>query len=269
MEQNTGGNEKISIMEILKEGFYLYKNNFKLFISISFIGFLINAFVITFGHLQHLSSSTTYGLIYSIANLVIVLLNIYFSVVVTISLIVCISKRYQSIDTTFQESYKYAKTRFWRYFGASMLVFLIMIIPFIGIIGVLLSPSAGSIKYIIFAICVCIIIYISTYFSFTTYIACLEDENAEYLRKSVKLVKAYFLKILIITFLSSTIFSLPSFYLTVIKLFNEISIISEYLVKIVSPFISLIVLPFSNSVMMVVYYRLKDIKDIKFANDVL
>lgn len=251
---------KISIKEVLKEGYYLYKNNFKLLFGVSAIGFLINLIYITGDYL------TTYfknpaipsfvpGLIFFV---VLAIPNIYFSSVITITLIKLIYNISNNHKGTFKETYKFAKSRFWTYFGTSILIGIILLIPFIVEMCIATFYNQGIIKYIAMTIFFIPMIYliIRYYFATTLAVINLRYDTSEYLGVSKKLVKGCFFKILIIAVITQFVFWIPSAYTMIVPTSLKMSPTCEYMFDIVKGIIAAIYDPFAQAVTIVILKQL-------------
>jgi len=251
---------KISIGEVLKEGFYLYKNNFKLFISVSAIGFLINLIYVTANYSSNYFKNPAMqgfagGLIFFV---IITIPNMYFSTVMTITLIKIIYNISNDHKITFKESYKYAKSMFWTYFGISMFIGIILIIPMIAEIWISTSCKPGIIKYVAITIFLIPIIYFMVRYYFATILAAinLEYDNKGYLGTSKSLVKGCLLKIFTIALITEVIVWIPSMYLILVPTSLHLVPLHKYIFDIIESIITTIYDPFAQSVSIVILNQL-------------
>lgn len=251
---------KISIRDGIKEGFYLYKNNYKLLLCISAIGFLINLIYITANYSGNYFKNTGMsGAAGSIIFMVMIAIpNLYFSTVITITLIKSIHNISNNYKITFEEAYKYAKSRFWTYFGTSIVIGIILVISIIAEVWVFTSCKQVIIKYVVMGALLVPLIYFMVIYYFALILAAVnvECDNKGYLGTSKSLVKGDFLKIFAIALIAKGIFWIPAVYVMLVPASQHIAPLNKYIYDIVTGIITTIYDPFAQAVSIVVLNQL-------------
>ena len=248
---------KISIIEVIKEAAFLYKDNAWLFLKISFLGFIVN---ITNNILNH------YMLLHSdfhLFNLLRMILLSLLGVYIMLAAYICIFKRFNNKEITIKEAFQATKERFWEYMLISFLLFLILYIP-----SALIYPSYNAIEYSIvkwFLIAISSIpfIYLNTIFIFAPLLAILVKGGVKYFRISKKLVEGYFWPVFILTMLLSFVLAIPyKLYSQSFFGFGIIIPVSPYIASLLDDLIILFANPLLYSISVILLYKLITIKKI-------
>jgi hypothetical protein len=243
-------NTKSNILTILEEAIDLFKSNYKLFLTISFL-------------------SAVCGLLFSVGSqminaddfinaTVLVLIGIitfYFSFRLQIALIIAINNRYHGFETDFQECYKTAWSYFWSFVTTSIALALIL---GLSIVFILLPVSMEASLLVIFSCglifggLALVLLYL---FNFAPLVSVLNPEVANNFNKSRELVRSQPRLVLsmlglgliaqLLLYFIKDMFGGYSFTLNM-----EISFIFDFLIGV---FIS----PIFMIVYMMVYYKLQ------------
>lgn len=255
--------KRINIIEIIEKSWKLYKDNFKLLITISLVSFIIDYFNLGIREINKILSFNDHLLAFYIFRLLVVIVIFFYSTKITITLYLCISMRYKNIGTSFKYCYNTASKKIWRYIGTSIKLTLILIIPIIGLV-IAKNISRGKIWYLWNAIMLVPIIYLAAVNGFAPIISIFEDENLSYFKLSRKIVKGDFWRIVVLILLTSILFNIP--YYIYIFVFNKLREISPYK-KLIASSINQIMLmftsPFSMTVQIIMYLKLKENKKIE------
>lgn len=249
--------DKISVFEILQQGFSLYINNFKVLIGISVLYFLISFIAKTFEYYKNFIGSLWHMGGYIIIQLILIIPYIYFTTILAISMISVISNKYNHRNMSLREAYAFSKTKFWRYFGASIGFGLIIMVPFIIEIVILMTVKEALLKYSLLIVFAIPLIYLSTVYGFGPLISCLDNGDTRYFTMSKDLVKGNLLKVFIIGIISSFIFSVPFYYLIFLRGdYRELVPSYRYAISIVQQICMIFINPFSTSVSISLLYKL-------------
>ncbi|MCK8825957.1 hypothetical protein [Fuchsiella alkaliacetigena] len=255
MPKNTSS-PKLIILEVIKEAYRLYKENFSTFIKVSGVYFVIRIFSRITRHFSDLSldngSSFTLN---STVLFVVAILLLYLQIKTIVSLYICISERYQSHKIKFIESFAKSKGKVKDYAVLSMLILLIILIPSLGALFSYNFIEIASLQQLLTITFLFLILYMGTIYSFAPVIGILEEEKHNYLEKSNQLVGSYFLKVAFLRHLN-IILAIPYYYLVHIL---GVSLINEFFLFTVSRAIFIFIMPFTYAITVVMYYKLKEI----------
>lgn len=250
--------KRIGIKETIGESWELYKDNFKLFISIALIGFIIDFINAGLIDINRFLSINEYGLALKFLILLLLIVVFYYSCKITITFYICISMRYKNINTSIKYCYKNASAKVWRYIGTCFKFVLMLLIPVIVLIIVMII-SRGKIRYFGISVIMVPIIYLATINGFAPIISILEDKKLPCFKISREIVKGDFWRIILLVFLTIIIFNIP--YYIYMNVFNNIRMISphkKFIASIINDIMMMFTCPFSMSVQVMMYFRLKE-----------
>lgn len=269
MEEEKLHGFKLNIFHILKEGIELYKENFKLFIFISLIGLLINLFTSVSNYLEKIILDPILLIVYVLINLILSIILMFLSLRVYVALIICVRERYIDNQISIRKALSDSKDYLWRYLGVNIIFTLILFVPILIQILTVRFMEISILKYLIIILISIPIIYFSTVYNFAPLIVILEKNKVKYFNMSKKLVEGDFWKIVLLLFISSLIFSIPSFYLSYLKTsMKEISPFIQYTSSIMIQIFKTFIKPFSISISIIAYYTLRKAKIYRQFRDV-
>jgi hypothetical protein len=245
--------KRSSIFSIFEEAIDLFKTNYKLFLTISFLG-AISTLLLSLSN-QLLNTNDIFN---GVILVLLVVFSIYFSLRLQIALIIAINNRYQKFETDFQECYKTSGSYFWSYVFTSI-AFAFMIGFSVAFIFLSVSMEA---TFMIIALCglafgglALVLIY---YFNFAPLVSVLNPEAPSNFRKSRELVKeqprlvlsmlGLILMVQLLMYFTTDLLGSNSFIMAL-----EVSMILEFI-------IDLVVAPIFMIVYILVYYRLEATK---------
>jgi len=175
---------KSNIFSIIEEAIDLFKTNYKLFLTLSFLGAFCGL-VLSMGN-QLINSN---DIINAVVMLMVVIFSIYFSVRLQIALIIAINNRYQNFETDFQECYKTAGSYFWSYLFTSIAFALLIGLSLVFIF----FPISMEVSPFIIALCVLffggLALLLLYFFNFAPLVSVLNPEAPSNFSKSRELVK--------------------------------------------------------------------------------
>lgn len=253
---------KLNMIEVVQEAIRLYKDNFQLLIKISFILFLINMLSNTLNVLQYLLKDNTMILVYQIFSFVMIFPFLYFRIKFSIATYVCIATRYSEKDISIKVALNVGSKRFWKYVGVSIKYILILLVPIAGVY-VSFFIKELAIKLTMFAIFAIPLVYFGTIYGFAPLMAALDKEKKQYFNISKKLVKGDIWKTIILTFVVVVAFSVP--YILYVYVFNDyktIPPVNMYIISTINNMMFLFVTPFTYSIYVTLFYKLKENKRI-------
>jgi hypothetical protein len=175
-----------SIASIIEAAVALFKANYKLFLTISFLAAICNL-LIALGN-QMINTDDVFN---AVVLVLIVIFSIYFSVRLHIALIIAINNRYQKFETDFQECYKTAGSYFWSYLFTSIALALIIGLSIVFIffsISMEASPLIIAVCGLVFGGLALLLLY---YFNFAPLVSVLNPEAPSNFSKSKELVKGH------------------------------------------------------------------------------
>jgi len=257
---------KLDLKDTIQQAFKLCKENYKLFILISSL-LSLNS-IIQFILIEVLfKSDGLLGTAGGVLNFPLMMVGIYFSVMLNISLITSIYNRYHNETCTFKDAFQNSKSIFWTYFGVHLALGIISMIP-VSIISRGLNYSGVFIlKGVLVGFGSLLTLYISTVFMFTPIATVIEDKGEHYFKRSSYLMKGNFIKLIGLAFIMKGMFSLPSYYLRLIKYKDVVMPTDIRLVQIlVKNGFQIFWMPLSISVLVIAYLTLRNedlhIKDV-------
>lgn len=250
---------KIIIFDVLRKGFDIYKNNFKLLFKVSFIYTIIQ-------FIQSLLSLKVWNntLLMSFIHLILVCIILYFGSRLYISIIIIVRELIKNQAALFRIVFNESSKYFWRYIGNIILFALPIVVLLLILLFIQRSNLFFLYKYsliILFLLAIGILISI-TYFVSLSVVLDLNLNNR--IRYCVKLIKGNALRVFIIIFLSNIlILYFPSHLINSVKLGWISSPYATLMKSTIGSLIGLIVLPFSISVGVVLYNELIRLKIIR------
>jgi len=175
-----------------------------------------------------------------------------------ISLITSIYNRYHNETCTFKEAFQKSKSLFWTYCGVHIALGVINMIPASIIARGLNYSDVYILQGVMVGFGVLLTLYISTAFIFTPIATVIEDKGEHYFKRSSYLMKGNFIKLIGLAFIMKGMFSLPSYYLRLIKYKDVMMPTDVKLVQIlVKNGLQIFWMPFSISVLVIAYLILR------------
>ncbi len=247
----------IKIMEVLRSGLELYKKNFSILFKISVLYTIVNLF----NSISTLLYSLYNNEIIFFVNGIVSILSIYLMnrLLITATIIVrdIVKLKDTQINSAFAESSQY----FWRYIGNTFLVSIPVIIPTFLAITVQRTQVPLIIKLPQFIVLAIVAGVIASYLYFAPASVALEPNLTKRLRYSFRIVKGKMIKVFTILLFSNYVFLAPVFLISYI---NPVQTQSAYFIftrNIISSFIYLITMPFSECVGVILFYKLRELKN--------
>jgi len=212
--------KSISIGEILKQSFLLYKNNFCLFIGIVILG---NALMLLHGTLLSFMPDK----VVAIVSLIITLVSICILLWANMALIIAASNRHLNNRTTLKECFFKTKGIYWRFIGVNLMYFLI------SVAGLLLFVIPG--------------IYLGTIFLLAPIVVALEKKGIRPFETSKALVKGSFWKVFLLNLITFVLLLFGLYF----GRFNEtIKILADIFVTFCASFLTVATV--------ILYHKLKE-----------
>ncbi|WKK75785.2 hypothetical protein QYS49_30885 [Marivirga salinae] len=244
-------NTKLKIFVIIEEAIDLFKSNYKLFLTISFLG-AVCSLLISLGN----QLVNTDDFINAVVLVLVVIFSIYFSFRLQIALIIAVNNRFQKFETDFQECYKTAGSYFWSYVFTSIALALLVGLSIVFIffsISMEANPLVIALCSLLFGGLALLLLY---YFNFAPLVSVLNPEASSNFSKSKELVKSQPRLVLsmvvlgvivqILLYLSKDLLGGNSFVMNM-----EVSYVLEFMVD-------LVIAPLFTIVYMMVYYKLQE-----------
>jgi hypothetical protein len=234
---------KLDNIEIVNDSLQLYKENYRLFLNIAFAGLLIDLINQSILYLRDFLGTSPMYLMLSLIMLVISLPLTYLDIRLSITLYICISKRFSKKSISFKQAFKISGESIWSYIGVFILYFIISL-PFT-VVGTLiyLYMKTTVLKWVLIFILLIPIVYLTTIYSFAPLATILEVEKTKYFNLSKKLVQGNLWRILVLLTIAGLITLIPGLLISTLNpwykaLGNQYQFILQVLHKIVILFIS-------------------------------
>ncbi|MCK8825847.1 hypothetical protein [Fuchsiella alkaliacetigena] len=248
--------KKLNLVQVVKEGFDIYKEKFKVLLAISVIYFLVRLVPSAINHFAggegEAGGNVIVTLISSLLIWLIGLVFIYIQAKIIIAFYLCISGSYTGQQIGLKESFSSPRKLVLRFLILVIQLFAILVLPFITLIAVYHLVEIVTLKYIIIALLAALIVYLAGIYGLAPIIGILEDQNYKQFSDSKKLVKDNVLKVIGLRYLG-IIFSIPYYYYTFI--FGG----SDYLIYILNQFLFIFLTPLIYAIIVAMYYQLKEI----------
>lgn len=240
------------LSDILRKGYNIYRNNFKLLFKTSLLYVLIQFISSQLSRYTGLSES---GLSFLI-GFILMFAVAYFGLRIYISLIIIVQElikgKHGSLISAYHESSQY----FWKTIGNYILLALPILVPLYLLNLVYRSEISLLYRYLLIIVCIGVIGIVATYLFFAPLSVVLNPNLTKRIRYSVRIVQRRVLTVFAILFISSFVFFIPIYYIRSIEL-GAISVSNSFIIKdIIINVINLIILPFSTSVYVVLYNEL-------------
>ncbi|MCX8131311.1 MAG: hypothetical protein N3I35_14605 [Clostridia bacterium] len=263
MSNNSFKIPKLNMMAVVNEAIRLYKENLWFFIKISFIAFLINLLSNALIVFQYLLKETTMVLVYKLFLFVMMFPFLYFSIKFSIATYVCIAARYKEKDISIKGALNVASERFWKYVGVNIQFFLVLLVPFAGVIVPFFLVNGIILKWTIIAIFATPLIYLVTVYGFAPLMTVLDKEKKQYFSTSKKLVEGDIWKTIILILVVTGVFYIPYYmYIYVFNDYKAILPVNKYVISTIKQMLFVFITPFTNSVYVTLFYKLKENKRI-------
>ncbi len=254
---------KLSVFGVISEAVKLYKDNYKLFIKISFFAFLLNFANDTLDVAQYLFKDTPAVALYKLLLFVAVFPFLYFSIKLSIATYVCAMERYRERNIDIRSALSIAREKFWRYIGVCIELCLILLIPIAGGICSFFLIKDLLIKWLVIGIFAIPSVYIGTNYGFAPFMVIFEKGKKHPFSVSKKLVEGDFWGVVFLIFLVIVVSSAPYYlYMYVFNDYKAITEVNKYLISSLNQMIRVFITPFASSIYAVMYYKLKGNKRI-------
>jgi hypothetical protein len=223
----------LRILQLLSQALSLYRKNFLLFVSISFLG---NILYYPQALLRAIEGQpVTFSWLYLIFNLLVVV-NLFIALWAYMALVNAGAAKYQQQSINFKRSFLRARGNYLRFIFVSLCYSLV-----IGI-GLMLFVVPG--------------IYWGIVFSLAGVIAILDKQRQlSPFKTSKQLISGYFFKVLFAGAIVNIIFFIVQGFIL------ELAKHSQLLTVVIAAVFNILYLPLIASFSVVVYYQLKQIKD--------
>ena len=244
---------KVEIQKVVREGFKLYKENFKLFIGVSFLGVLVSWGYSLLTYAKTCVSGNPLALILSITEKVAILPTAFFSIMLAICLYLCVSERYHEKPTTIRQEYKNCYHLFWRYVGTSIGYSLLWVPTIFMGAMVIYMVDIKLLMILLLVVAGIPAAYLGTVYIFAIFATIFENSNVAYFKYSKALIKGNFWRMLII----AVIIGGPKFLDLAFRLFNPwyktLQGSNEFFFDIASTSIFMFITPLMTCILTVLY----------------
>lgn len=257
MNDNINKTPKIKITDIFREVISLYKENYRLFVKITLIIFLLALASSVITVLQYAFKDPGFLILYKLLLIPIMIPFIYYNIEFSIALFITISERYKKGDINVKDAIKRALLKFWRYVGVNLRFFLILLFPIAGGIITYFFITAIILKYLLIGVFTLLTIYLGTLYGFAPLISVIGKEKNNFFATSKKLVQGDFLRIAFLMVGVMLAFAMPYFlYLYVFNDYNAISHINKFVASLINQILYIFITPLLSSISVVTYYTL-------------
>ncbi len=258
---------KLNMAGVLQSAWQLYKENAKLFIKMFFLLFIIGWGYNTLNFLLKMCKVPTALHILLIA-LAITLIYYYFNIKFIIAANVCIIGRFEGKEMNVKGSLVDASQRFWGYIWAGIKFILILFLPLYGTKFILNFGDNTLAKCLISLVFVIPGVYLWIMYGFAPLMAIVDHENKPYFKNSEKMTEGNRWRILLMTLMSMLIVNAP--YL-ILRYFifddSSISLLQNYIILNFQRLFVMFASPFSYAVQIVMYFQLKNNRDVGQCGD--
>ena len=253
---------KVSVIEILKDTIKLYRENFKILFYLSLIIFFIKAVTTISSDLVNSTTSLGLKAAYSFLSFIILILSYYFTTKVSIAIIISLSKIYHGEkDLGVRGVYKSTSEKIWGYIGMNILLGLIISLPLIGIINSLLYEKMLVQKLLLIVIFSIPTLYLYSKFGFAPILYVLDGGKKKYFKSSSILVKGNLWPVAMLTLAIFIMTMVPyNLYANVFNDFKHLPVLNRYIASFINELYLLFILPITNGIRILLYYKLKEIK---------
>lgn len=251
-------NSTFKISSIIKTSYQLYSDNFTMFFTISLIAFAINMVNISVINIGSLELNAVWTVLMPFINIIIMVLSLYYSFKIHVTLLLCISKRYKKIITNIKQNFKESNQLVWKYIGASILLGLIIFLP-----ALIIALSFLSINNLIFRISFILLgstitIYLFVHYFLGPIIKLFNPDIKNYFKYSKSIIHQHFWKVMILIFIAF-IYLLPNIiYRYIIYDYRTMSVFHNMIVSSLNSLIVLFISPFLSGISIIMYYELMD-----------
>lgn len=260
-EQNSfkvenGETYRVEILNTIKKGLGIYKNNFKLLMGISFLGVLLSMVSILITYFKTHVVNSTLTVVLNVSEKIMILPTIYFGAMLTICMYICISEIYHERPVTFVQGYRDSHERFWRYLGTSIAYSLLCVPTIILAVIVIFTVKMKILMGVLLIVASIPAAYWGTIYVFVLFAAVFENKNTACFKYSKEMVKGNFWRILLLTLIISG----PKLLDVGIRLFSTlgrpISNVSSLPVDTADTFIFAFIAPAVASILATLYFTL-------------
>ncbi len=266
MDNNMNNIYKLNTMEVVKEGLYLYRNNYKLLLKISLLSFLISMINSVLSYVRTISGTSSTFLLITLITLAISLPIIYFQLKLTVTMYICISGCYGGKLITVREAFKKSKESIWSYIGTIFLIILI-VLPLVLIgYGAFLSVETKLLKYLMLLMIAIPFIYLVIIYGFAPLASVFEKGKASYFKLSQTLVKNNFWRIALLVISIGIITNVSVFFITNQNpWFKSLSALNQSIIRSSHDLLFVFISPAITCIIVVLYLTLR--KNVVYKQD--
>ncbi|MHB8962383.1 MAG: hypothetical protein ACYC5K_04440 [Saccharofermentanales bacterium] len=262
--------QKLKVTAVIREAAQLYKANCKLFLTISFIAFLISIVVAIINYFRSALRISNYGVAMLLELLlpVILLIATYYSTKFSVALYAGISERLNDREADVKRVLSIASEKVWRYIWVGLQLFLMLLVPFVLAATAYVLVKNMVIKYLLISVAALIGAFFYTIYGFAPFMAIFEKDKVKNFVLSRKMVKGDFHRTAFLMVVIPGIFLAPGLLFTYV--FNDKTTwtpLIQLIASSISNMVQIFVVPFTSSLGVVLYYKLMIIKDIGDENN--
>jgi hypothetical protein len=243
------------VIDVVKESFKVYIENFNMFFGINAIGVVIMYFTINFTKLGQVFNIVELTIIINIIGIVISLFGMYYNTRINITLILAIKSSYSEKRVGIKEIFINAKEFTWGYIGLVLLSGLIISIPMIILIFGYSKVEILPFKVAIMIISIIIILYLIVIYGFAPFTRILRPEINNCFAYSKNLVKNNFWKVLIVLIILILVQS-PIYILSIIVDESKLGGIGGFIFANLGLLFNLLIGPFTYGLTVISYLML-------------
>jgi len=242
----------LTVGELLDKAFRIYRSKFPTLIGIV-ASVLIPLVVIRLFAILYASG---------IAAAIDSILQSFFQLVANVALVAFISCAYLGKTIAFGGSFSLGLKRYWSVWGANLLVGLAVGVP-IGLMVVCAATAMADLSWIVIILALPVVVYLSTRWSLVMPAIVLENIGAtDGLKRSWSLTDQFFWRVMGTSFaarlLTMLITMLPSYFAAYLFSLSDLPYEAVQVINLFIEQVALLIsLPFSQAVVVLIYYDLR------------
>lgn len=255
-----GGNSETSrlrISTVITEAIGLYRSNYKLFLKITLIGFLISSLFNLVTSLRYVSENINFLIFYNMLVYLTIVPAFYYDVKFSVALYAAIVERYQNRETNLKASLLNASTKFWRYVAVNVQLLLLLAGPAAGMAISFFAVENVFLKSLLLGAFGLLMVYFLTVYGFAPFLAIVEKDRKKYFTMSKELVRGDFFKILVLLVLITALFKAPLYlYLYLFNDYSKILPLYKIAATVLSQLFQVVLSPFTCLLLVISYFNL-------------
>lgn len=250
---------KLKLKNVIMDAIDVYRKAFKTFISLSVIIFIINFIGNIIDYIKA-ESAVGYGLAvaYFFIRIASFLLTMLVSYRAEIAIYMLAERVADGKKALAKEVFERARDVLGRYIEVKIKYVSILSLPMGGIFASFILIKSYTIKYMLIVLLLIPLIYLGLKYMYAPISAILRYEEHEYFQSSKLLIKGDFLRVMFVVLILGIISFIPyQAYSHILFEYNKMTSLHKFIAASVNNFFEMFSTPFSYTVIVVMYLKLK------------